>query len=341
MYTEDQLYGMLDTSMEQQLSFRVKGDFLGIYELKPKEVYDKLTDDYLDEKILGYVDLIVKADLEGNKLGIRGEVLKLGFEERYYGLRYAIEKIGDSIEDLMYELIKKVLGLMPREVILLSKQVSTVEGYQDFYERIYQKLITSKSYESDKDILYIINNQVEEESMYGEFIEVMVGVVDRLHLYHDFIFEELYYTPSTLRRAIRLDIEEDINGLIMKDFPIKEYLEEDVGVYGVTYREDDLYLGYMEEVMPLKPTKVLERLWVDIEMWLEEEELLSDEGREYYLEQFSYGKYLYNGEQLLSFRDGLTILSKLGDFRKIASSKVLKGELKIIQQEFIGGKLDE
>lgn len=337
MYTEDQLYDMLDTSVEQQLSFRAKRDFLNIYNLTPEEAYDLMTDDYLDKKIDDYVNLVVKADKEGSKLGIRKEVLRLGFEERYYGLRYNIEKMGEGTGGLMYEVIKKMLGLIPRKVMLISKQIETEEEYKEFYKEIYKLLIQSDSDESYKEILYLINNQIERDSLYGEFIKVMGDVIKKLHYYQDYIFDELYYTPHTLRVAIRLDIEEDLNGRRMKSFPIKEYLEED-SIYGETYKEDDLYIGYLEEIIPVKQTKVLGRLWEDIEEWLESEDSFSEEEREFYKEQFNYGKYIFNGEKLLSFRDGLLVLDKLGTFEKTSSSKVRKGYLEDIQEEFIGGE---
>lgn len=310
--TEEQLYNAYDGSWEQEFVNKLDKDIFGIRDKTPSEALHTLHEEGIRELSSVLSANVVEAD--GGELGIRYEVLNLGLVDRYIGLRNVLRSLVGNVEQSSLEIVKRMLSLLPREVLLLIKNAVTDEEVLRYIKITVRCIFQSDYKVYTEPVYYAVNEILSTEGGLQGFKSVLERVVVSIHMYEEYIYEGRIYNPSNLSSAIREDIEGDIRYLNVKGLGYEEYLSSSA--------LSPLYLGYLEVVKPSKETKAVQRIRQQLKDRLivdGEEERIS-----LYNHQFVYRK---STGKLIMVRDGLTLVGKYGEESSLSASKVTVGDI--------------
>lgn len=313
--TEGQLYDLYDGSLEHQLVDKLDKDIFGIREMLPEQAVEVLTDNNIRNTAEDFADKIVQVD--NGDLGIRKELVTLGLTDRYLGLRNTLTDMGNDPKNASDEVIKKAIRFVPRELLLLilNTQVGT-EDEKQFKLGLYETELQERMYEATEDkinveSLHFAKNVLDEfDKELSVYYETFLEVIEKIELLTSFVYEELYYNPENLNRALIETIKEDMKWRDIEEFPLNEFIVTDKN------QLNPVYIAYLDIMKPIKETKILSRLWEDDKIKEVRQELRGQE------EVFETSKYLYNNGNLVIMRDGLTIVEPSGRYKHLASSKV-------------------
>lgn len=304
--TKDELYDLYDGSLESKLVSKMSKDVFDIWDKLPHDAVSVLTDKAIERKSDELSDKLI--ELDGGDLGIRKEVLALGLEEKYLELRNELQLVGSDATKASMEFFKKVLGLAPKEVILLGLNAGTAARKSEYILGLLSSMVETEDKQYTEG-LYILTNLLlpyeEGLVLFGESVDLLV---DRLSLLNEFILETRYYQPETLNYAIESNLIGDVKRDNIRKFNYKKYL------MGATV--NNIYLKYLDEIKPMKVTKALNKLWEDSRVL----DLVDSDVK--HRQTFDSGKYLALSGKTLLFRDGLTVIYDNGEFTHYPSSKV-------------------